>query len=67
MALDSIYTSTSFTQLNHWGVIQALNRKGVYVGKPGDVALTETVLIQTNPIKMVSHDHPKHVFFFFFF
>ncbi|CAG0915656.1 unnamed protein product [Notodromas monacha] len=55
MTLANIYSSPSFTQLNHWGVIQALNRKGVYVGEPGDVALTETVLIQTTPIKMSAH------------
>ena len=35
--------------------VQALARKGVYVAEPSDCALTETVLIQTTPLKMTAH------------
>ncbi len=33
---------------------QALARKGIFVAEPADCSLTETVLIQTTPLKMVS-------------
>ena len=52
--LANIYADPNYHNLSHWGIIQALARKGVYVAEPSDVALTETVLIQTGPIKMVS-------------
>ncbi|CAG0893967.1 unnamed protein product [Cyprideis torosa] len=55
LTLSNIYLDPNYAQLNHWGVIQALARKGVYVAEPGDVALTETVLIQTSPVKMSAH------------
>ena len=35
--------------------MQAVARKGVYVSEPADCALTETVLIKTNPLKMSAH------------
>lgn len=53
LALAHIYADPNYSQLNHWGVIQALNRKGVYVAEPSDVALTETTLIHTSPLRMV--------------
>lgn len=53
-ALANIYGDPNFHNLSHWNIIQALARKGVYVAEPTDVALTETVLIQVSPIKMVS-------------
>ena len=34
---------------------QALSRKGVFVSEPSDCALTETVLIKNNPLKMSAH------------
>ena len=34
---------------------QALSRKGVFVSEPADCALTETVLIKNNPLKMSAH------------
>lgn len=52
-ALANIYGDPNFHNLSHWNIIQALARKGVYVAEPTDVALTETVLIQVSPIKMV--------------
>ncbi|GAB6019537.1 hypothetical protein CHUAL_001111 [Chamberlinius hualienensis] len=55
LALGNIYADPNYHNLNHWGVIQALARKGVYVAEPSDVALTETVLLQTSPIRMSAH------------
>ncbi len=55
MALSNLYADPNFHNLNHWGVIQALARKGVYVAEPSDCSLTETVLIQTTPLKMSAH------------
>ena len=52
-ALAHIYADPNYSQLNHWGVIQALNRKGVYVAEPSDVTLTETTLIHTSPLRLV--------------
>ena len=55
LALAHIYADPNYSQLNHWGVIQALARKGVYVNEPSDVALTETTLIHTSPLRMNAH------------
>ena len=52
MALSHLYQDPNYHNLNHWGIIQALGRKGVGVTEPSDCALTETVLIQI-PLKMV--------------
>ena len=54
LTLARIYSDPNFSQLNHWGVIQALAKKGVYVAEPSDVALTETTLIHTSPLRMVT-------------
>ncbi len=54
MALSNLYADPNYHNLNHWGVIQALARKGVFVNEPSDCSLTETVLIQTTPLKMVN-------------
>jgi len=51
LALGNIYSDPNYHNLNHWGVIQALNKKGVTVNDP---SVTETVLIQTTPLKLVS-------------
>ena len=53
MALSHLYQDPNYHNLNHWGIVQALARKGIAVQEPVDCALTETMLIQTNPIKMV--------------
>ncbi|XP_014260649.1 patronin isoform X4 [Cimex lectularius] len=52
MALSNIYSDPNFNNLNHGGVLQALARKGVYISDPH---ITETVLIQTTPIKLSAH------------
>lgn len=49
-----MYSDPNYHSLNHWNILQTLTRKGVQVPDPPDCALTETVLIQTNPLKMVS-------------
>ena len=61
MALSHLYQDPNYHNLNHWGIIQALARKGIFVAEPVDCSLTETVLIQTTPLKMVRK------FFFMFF
>lgn len=53
--LSNLYADPNYHNLNHWGVIQAMARKGVFVTEPSDCSLTETVLIQTNPLRMVRH------------
>ncbi|CAG2063931.1 unnamed protein product, partial [Timema podura] len=52
LALSNIYSDPNYHNLNHCGIIQALARKGVLIGEPSDAQLTETVLIQTTPIKL---------------
>ncbi|KAK9510529.1 hypothetical protein O3M35_005291 [Rhynocoris fuscipes] len=52
MALSNIYSDPNYNNLNHGGVLQALSRKGVYISDPH---ITETVLIQTTPIKLSAH------------
>ena len=54
MALGNIYSDPNYHNLNHWSILQTLARKGVYVSEPSDAQLTETTLIQTNPLRMVS-------------
>lgn len=61
LALSVLYADPNFHNLNHWGIIQALARKGICVAEPSDCSLTETVLIQTTPLKMVI------IFFYIFF
>nr|CAD7426198.1 unnamed protein product [Timema monikensis] len=55
LALSNIYSDPNYHNLNHCGIIQALARKGVLIGEPSDAQLTETVLIQTTPIKLSAH------------
>ncbi|KAM3958063.1 LOW QUALITY PROTEIN: calmodulin-regulated spectrin-associated protein patronin [Aphomia sociella] len=50
-----MYSDPNYHSLNHWNILQTLARKGVHVPDPPDCALTETVLIQTNPLKMTAH------------
>lgn len=52
-ALANIYQDPNFNILSHSQVIQVLMRKGIYVQNPQDTSLTESVLLQTSPIKMV--------------
>ncbi|XP_067142447.1 LOW QUALITY PROTEIN: patronin [Centruroides vittatus] len=55
LALANIYADPNYHNLNHIGIIQLLMRKGVDVIEPPDASLTETVLVQTAPIKMSAH------------
>ena len=55
MALTNIYSDPNYNTLSHAGIISVLMRKGIYVQEPQDTCLTESILIRTNPIKMVSH------------
>ncbi|XP_053603230.1 patronin-like isoform X6 [Plodia interpunctella] len=55
LALANMYSDPNYHSLNHWNILQTLARKGVLVSDPPDCALTETVLIQTNPLRMSAH------------
>lgn len=54
--LANIYSDPNYQSLNHWSILQTLSRKGVPIleERAGEAPLTETVLIQTNPIRIVS-------------
>lgn len=54
LAFANIYSDPNYHNLNHCGILQTLSRKGVAIPDPPDGLLTETVLIQTTPLKMVS-------------
>lgn len=53
--LANIYSDPNYQSLNHWSILQTLCRKGVPIlnERAGEPPLTETVLIQTNPIRIV--------------
>lgn len=53
--LANIYSDPNYQSLNHWSILQTLSRKGVPIleERAGEIPLTETVLIQTNPIRIV--------------
>ncbi len=53
LALCNLYADPNYSQLSPWGVVQALARKGVYIQQPSDIQLTETVLIQNRPLRIV--------------
>lgn len=52
--LSNIYSDPNYQSLNHWSILQTLSRKGVPLNESSDLPLTETVLIQTNPLRIVS-------------
>lgn len=52
--LSNLYSDPNYQSLNHWSILQTLARKGVPVNESKDMPLTETVLIQTNPLRIVS-------------
>lgn len=52
LALGNIYSDPNYHNLNHGSILQTLARKCVLY-EPSEVQLTETVLIQTNPLRMV--------------
>lgn len=57
LALANIYSDPNYHNQNHSGILQALARKGVYVAEPNSSPLTETILIQNSPLKMVMLIH----------
>lgn len=52
--LSNLYSDPNYQSLNHWSILQTLTRKGVPCIETVDMPLTETVLIQTNPLRIVS-------------
>jgi len=52
--LANLYSDPNYQSMNHWSIIQTLARKGVPVAESADMPITETVLIQTNPLRIVS-------------
>lgn len=56
LALANIYSDPNYHNQNHCGILQALARKGVYVAEQNNTQLTETILIQNSPLKMVRSD-----------
>uniref|UniRef100_A0A182YJE2 Uncharacterized protein n=1 Tax=Anopheles stephensi TaxID=30069 RepID=A0A182YJE2_ANOST len=50
--LSNIYSDPNYQSLNHWSILQTLSRKGVPINESSDQPLTETVLIQTNPLRI---------------
>ncbi|KAJ8916210.1 hypothetical protein NQ315_016349 [Exocentrus adspersus] len=55
LALGNIYSDPNYHNLNHWAILQTLARKGVYPNDASDAQLTETTLIQTNPLRTAAH------------
>ncbi|XP_011256822.1 patronin isoform X3 [Camponotus floridanus] len=55
LALANIYSDPNYHNQNHYGILQALARKGVYVTEQNNTQLTETILIQNSPLKMSAH------------
>nr|XP_036231357.1 patronin isoform X46 [Bactrocera oleae] len=53
--LSNIYSDPNYQSLNHWSILQTLSRKGVPVAESPEMPLTETVLIQTNPLRINAH------------
>uniref|UniRef100_A0AAG5DL18 CKK domain-containing protein n=1 Tax=Anopheles atroparvus TaxID=41427 RepID=A0AAG5DL18_ANOAO len=53
--LSNIYSDPNYQSLNHWSILQTLSRKGVPLNENSDQPLTETVLIQTNPLRINAH------------
>ncbi|CAG9771821.1 unnamed protein product [Ceutorhynchus assimilis] len=55
-ALANIYSDPNYHNLNHWAILQTLARKSAFISEPSDGShLTETTLIQTNPLRMSAH------------
>ncbi|CAG9862690.1 unnamed protein product [Phyllotreta striolata] len=53
LALGNVYSDPNYHNLNHTAILQTLARKGVHSTEDGQ--LTETTLIQTNPLRMSAH------------
>ncbi|XP_048482891.1 patronin isoform X10 [Plutella xylostella] len=55
LALANMYSEPNYHSLNHWNILQTMARKGVTIVDPPDCPLTETQLIQNNPLRMSAH------------
>ncbi|CRL08076.1 CLUMA_CG020974, isoform B [Clunio marinus] len=55
--LANIYCDPNYQNLNHWSILQTLCRKGISVFEEhsGVAPLTETLLIQQNPLRINAH------------
>lgn len=53
--LSNFYSDPGYQSLNHGSILQTLARKGVPLNELNNVQLTETVLIQTNPLRVAAH------------
>lgn len=51
--LSNLYSDPNYQSLNHWSILQTLTRKGAQVVESPEMPLTETVLIQINPLRIV--------------
>ncbi|XP_055706496.1 patronin isoform X2 [Phlebotomus papatasi] len=53
--LSNLYSDPNYQNLNHGTILQILIRKCVLQPDNSDTPLTETILIQTNPLKTKAH------------
>ncbi|XP_055916427.1 patronin [Eupeodes corollae] len=53
--LSNLYLDPNYQSLNHCSILQTLARKGVPVRESPDMPITETILIQTNPLRINAH------------
>ncbi|XP_059609006.1 patronin isoform X2 [Phlebotomus argentipes] len=53
--LSNLYSDPNYQNLNHGTILQILIRKCVLLPENADTPLTETILIQTNPLKTKAH------------
>ncbi|GAB0090124.1 Patronin [Sergentomyia squamirostris] len=53
--LSNLYSDPNYQNLNHGTILQILIRKCVMQPENSDTPLTETILIQTNPLKTKAH------------
>jgi len=52
--------SVCFMCSGHWSIIQVLSRKGIYAVGSDSVDVTETILMQSAPFKLVSFRSYTH-------
>ncbi|KAK0055546.1 calmodulin-regulated spectrin-associated protein 1 [Biomphalaria pfeifferi] len=52
-ACCNMFPETHTQWKGHWSIIQVLSRKGIYISD--ETSVTETVLVQTAPIKLKAH------------
>ncbi|BFZ10996.1 hypothetical protein BsWGS_14034 [Bradybaena similaris] len=54
-ACSNMFPETHTQWQGHWSIIQILSRKGIYIADVQDSSVTETVLVQTAPIRLKAH------------